>query len=129
MPESLWNRISGLPLVVESHAVEHLDAPAPADRTTLLVRLRGRGAEGLGEDVGGTMLDEDGAFLAAAPDLPLAGEWTLDSFVEHLRGLHLWPQPPEWEMGRRWRNWAFESAALDLALLQAGIGLPEALGR
>ena len=129
MPESLWNRISGLPLVVESHAVEHLSAPAPADRTTLLVRLRGGGAEGLGEDVGGTMLDEDGAFLAAAPDLPLAGEWTLASFVEHLRGLQLWPQPPEWEMGRRWRNWAFESAALDLALQQAGIGLPEALGR
>jgi len=129
MPESLWNRISGLPLVVESHAVEHLSAPAPADRTTLLVRLRGAGAEGLGEDVGGTMLDEDGAFLAAAPDLSLAGEWTLASFVEHLGGLHLWPRPPEWDMGRRWRNWAFESAALDLALQQAGIGLPEALGR
>ena len=129
MPESLWNRISGLPLVVDSHAVEHLSAPAPADRTTLLVRLRGQGAEGLGEDVGGTMADEDGAFLAAAADLPLAGEWTLASFVERLGTLALWPQPPEWEMARRWRNWAFESAALDLALQQAGIGLPEALGR
>jgi L-alanine-DL-glutamate epimerase-like enolase superfamily enzyme len=32
-------------------------------------------------------------------------------------------------MARRWRNWALESAALDLALLQAGIGLAEALGR
>ena len=41
----------------------------------------------------------------------------------------MWPAPPEWEMARRWRNWAFESAALDLALLQAGIGLAEALGR
>jgi L-alanine-DL-glutamate epimerase-like enolase superfamily enzyme len=129
MPDSLWNRISGLPLVVESHAVEHLTAPAPADRTTLLVRLRGRGEEGLGEDVGGTMADEDGAFLAAAPALSLAGEWTLASFTEHLGGADLWPEPPEWEMARRWRTWAFESAALDLALRQAGIGLAEAVGR
>lgn len=129
MPESLWTRIADLPLVVESHAVERLAAPAPADRVTYLVRLRGRGAEGLGEDVGGTMLDADGAFLAAAPELPLAGEWTLATFASHLAGVDVWPQPPEWEMARRWRNWAFESAALDLALHQAGIGLPEALGR
>jgi hypothetical protein len=32
-------------------------------------------------------------------------------------------------MARRWRRWAFESAALDLALAQAKLGLPEALGR
>ena len=126
---SLWTRIADLPLVIESHAIERFAAPAPAERVTYLVRLRGRGAEGLGEDVGGTMLDEDGAFLAAAPALPLAGEWTLATFAAHLAGVAVWPEPPEWEMARRWRNWAFESAALDLALLQAGIGLPEALGR
>jgi L-alanine-DL-glutamate epimerase-like enolase superfamily enzyme len=129
MPESLWNRIADLPLAVESHAVEHLHAPAQADRTTLLVRLRGRGAEGLGEDVGGTMIDEDGRFVAAAPDLALAGDWTLASFVDRLASLDLWPDPPQWEMARRWRTWAFESAALDLALQQAGVGLAEALGR
>jgi L-alanine-DL-glutamate epimerase-like enolase superfamily enzyme len=129
MPESLWNRIADLPLVVESHAVERLEAPAPAERVTLLVRLRGRGAEGQGEDVGGDMLDEKGAFVATAPALALAGDWTLASFAEHLAGLDLWPEPPEWDMARRWRNWAFESAALDLALQQAGIGLAEALGR
>jgi L-alanine-DL-glutamate epimerase-like enolase superfamily enzyme len=129
MPESLWTRMADLPLVVESHAIERLEAPAPAERVTYLVRLRGRGAEGLGEDVGGAMLDEDGAFLAAAPALALAGEWTLATFASHLAGLDLWSQPPQWDMARRWRNWALESAALDLALLQAGIGLPEALGR
>src|SRR3954467_526384 len=47
-------------LVVESPAIERREAPAPAERVTYLVRLRGRGAEGLGEDVGGDMLDEDG---------------------------------------------------------------------
>ncbi len=129
MPESLWNRIADLPLAVESHVVEHLHAPAPADRTTLLVRLRGGGAEGLGEDVGGTMIDKDGRFVAAAPELVLAGEWTLASFADRLATLELWPDPPEWDMARRWRNWAFESAALDLALQQAGVGPAEALGR
>ena len=37
--------------------------------------------------------------------------------------------PPEWDVARRWRNWAFESAALDLALNQAGRALHEVLGR
>ena len=32
-------------------------------------------------------------------------------------------------MMARWRNWAFESAALDLALAQAGSSLHEAIGR
>jgi L-alanine-DL-glutamate epimerase-like enolase superfamily enzyme len=32
-------------------------------------------------------------------------------------------------MARAWRNWAFESAALDLALRQNGLSLPAALGR
>ena len=36
---------------------------------------------------------------------------------------------PEYDIARRWRNWAFESAALDLALNQAGRPLHEVLGR
>jgi L-alanine-DL-glutamate epimerase-like enolase superfamily enzyme len=129
MPESLWTRLADLPLTIDAHAVERLEAPAPAERVTYLVRLRGPDAEGLGEDVGGDMLDEKGVFLAAAPSLGLAGEWTLGRFLDHVAGLDLWPEPPEWDMARRLRRWAFESAALDLALAQAGLGLAEALGR
>jgi len=114
---------------MDAHAVERLEAGPPTDRVTYLVRLRGSGVEGLGEDVGGDMADRQGSFLAAAPDLPLAGAWTLATFAAHLATIDTWPEPPEWEMARRWRTWAFESAALDLALLQAGIGLGEALGR
>src|SRR3954462_9258219 len=106
MPESPWPRIADLPLAVESHAIERLEAPAPAERVTYLVRLRGRGVEGLGEDVGGDMLDEDGAFLAAAPALPLPRGWAAAGFAAHLAGVDVWPQPPEWEMARRWRNWS-----------------------
>jgi L-alanine-DL-glutamate epimerase-like enolase superfamily enzyme len=129
MSESLWNRIADLPLVIESHALERLAVSAgDLERVTTHVRLRGRGEYGLGEDIG-AMVEEHDALRAVADSLPLEGEWTLASFVGHLAGVDLWPKPPEWEMARRWRNWAFESAALDLALRQAGIGLPEALGR
>jgi L-alanine-DL-glutamate epimerase-like enolase superfamily enzyme len=129
MPESLWSRVADLPLTIDAHAIERLAAPPPAERVTYLVRLRGNDAEGLGEEIGGDMLDESGAFLAAAPSLALAGEWTLATFCDHVAGLDLWPEPPEWEAARRFRRWAFESAALDLALAQAGLGLAEALGR
>src|SRR4051812_20096653 len=82
-------------------------------------RLVGAGADGLGEDV--SVFREDGTTLhEARPALPLEGEWTLAGFCDHLATLELWPQPPEWEAALRWRNWAFESAALDLALRQAG---------
>jgi hypothetical protein len=37
--------------------------------------------------------------------------------------------PPRWEPARRWRRWAFESAALDLALNQAGRPLHDVVGR
>lgn len=120
---SLWSRVADLPLVVEHHASETL-APGPEfgeeAHSTRLVRLRGAGEEGLSEDI--TL------FIGEAPDLPLAGEWTLASFADHLAGLEQWPEPPEWDPARRWRNWGFEAAALDLALRQAGMPLHEALG-
>jgi L-alanine-DL-glutamate epimerase-like enolase superfamily enzyme len=129
MPESLWTRIADLPLVVESHALERLAVSAgERERVTTHVRLRGRGADGLGEDVGGVP-EEHAALVAASDSLPLEGEWTLASFIDHVGGVDLWPEPPEWEMARNWRRWAFESAALDLALRQAELGVPEALGR
>lgn len=120
---SLWARLAGLALVVERCEHEVL-TPGPGfgeAHDTRLVRLTGAGTEGLGEDI--TL------FMGDAPDLPLAGEWTLASFAEHLAALDQWPaEPPEWEPARRWRNWGYEAAALDLALAQAGVALHEALG-
>jgi L-alanine-DL-glutamate epimerase-like enolase superfamily enzyme len=129
MTQSLWNRIADLPLVIEAHALERLAVSAgDLERVTTHVRLRGHGEYGLGEDIG-PVAEEHDALRAAAGSLALEGEWTLASFVDHLAGVDVWPKPPEWEAARHWRNWAFESAALDLALRQAGIGLPEAMGR
>jgi hypothetical protein len=127
--ESLWPRVAGLPLVIESCEYERLQAVLAYEfeRITTQVRFAGDGADGLGEDV--SVFREDGTALhEVRPSLPLAGEWTLASFCDHLATLELWPEPPEWDVALRFRRWAFESAALDLALRQAGRSLPEVLG-
>jgi hypothetical protein len=127
--DSLWPRVAALPLVIEACEYDRLHAVLAHgfQRVTTHVRLAGAGTDGLGEDV--SVHVEDGSSLhETRPALPLEGEWTVASFCDHLATLELWPQPPEWELARRFRNWAFESAALDLALRQAGRALHEVLG-
>ena len=122
---TLWPKLADLPLVVEGCAYDTL-TPGPEfgedAHATQLVQLSGAGHTGLAEDI--TL------FIEPSPDLPLSGEWTLGSFCDHLGTCEQWPNdPPEWDPARRWRNWAFESAALDLALAQAGKPLHEVLER
>src|SRR3954468_8186822 len=126
---SLWPNIADLPLVVEGYELDTLSAEMAngQTRTTILVRIHGGGHEGLGEDVGVMPDDEDP--VAKVPALSLAGEWTLESFCDHLGTVEQWAEPPEWELFRLWRNWSFESAALDVALNQAGRPLHEVLER
>jgi L-alanine-DL-glutamate epimerase-like enolase superfamily enzyme len=127
--ESLWPRLAGLPLVVDGCDFDRLHAVLAYEfeRITTHVRLIGAGAEGLGEDV--SVVREDGTALhETRPPLPLEGKWTLAGFCEHLATLTLWPEPPDWPAAVRFRNWAFESAALDLALHQAGRPLHDVLG-
>ena len=124
MSNSLWPRLADLPVVVEACESGRLE-PGPGfgeAHANRLVRLTGDGAEGLGEDI--TLFMEEG------PELSLTGEWTVAAFCDHLARLDQWPSgPPPWEMARRWRNWGYESAALDLALNQAGLALHEVIGR
>jgi hypothetical protein len=127
--QSLWPRLAGLPLVLEACEYERLHSVLTHEfeRVTTHVRLLGAGSDGLGEDV--SVFREDGTALhETRPALPLAGEWTLAGFCEHLATLELWPEPPEYDGALRFRQWAFESAALDLALRQAGRSLHEVLG-
>jgi hypothetical protein len=127
--ESLWPRLSGLPLVVESCRYDRLHAVLAHEfeRVTTHVRLAGAGADGLGEDV--SVHIEDGTSLhEMQPALPLTGEWTLGGFCDRLATLELFPQPPEWAAAVRFRSWAFESAALDLALRQASRSRQDVLG-
>jgi hypothetical protein len=127
---SPWDRLSALPVLVESYELERLSARLSGygERVTTRIRLLGGGVDGLGEDIT-PHEGEDDTLHVVGPVLPLAGEWTLGSLCERLAELDQWPVPPRWEVGRRWRNWAFESAALDLALNQAGRALHEVLGR
>ena len=126
-----YDRIAELPLTIESYQLEGLDYSMPGtdfERLTTVIRLRGGGEEGIGEDVTYDALDHV-ALQDAGPVQELAGEHTMAGFSALLEGLDLFPNPPEREVSRNYRRWAFESAALDLALRQAGTTLHELLGR
>jgi len=128
---STYSLVSTLPLEIDSYELESLGVQVSPEftRKTTVVRLRGGGEEGIGEDVTYAVEDQD-ALQSEGPTLPLAGSHhTLDSFSELIERLGLWPSGPALEQFRPYRVWAFESAALDLALRQAGKSLAEALER
>ncbi len=124
--EGPYARIAGLPLTVEDYGCERLerDVSSGFRRVTTVVVLRGSGHEGRGEDVTYAAADHDPYPLA----LPLRGQTTLDGFSQLIGGLDLFPdRPPESDTYRNYRRWAFESAALDLALRQQGKSFGAAL--
>jgi L-alanine-DL-glutamate epimerase-like enolase superfamily enzyme len=127
---STWELLAGLELQIEDYALEPLQATVSSEfeRKSTHIRLRGAGEEGLGEDVTYDAVDQE-ILQHAGATLPLAGRFTLASFCEHLAGLSLFPEPPQREVSARYRTWAYESAALDLALRQAGTALCSVLGR
>jgi hypothetical protein len=123
-------RLADLPLRIEGYDLEGLtrDVSSAFTRVSTVIRMHGGGEEGVGEDV--TYDAEDHEVLQATGTvLPLAGEWTLGSFCDHVEALDLWPQPPRREPSRLYRVWAYESTALDLALRQARTSLHAAVGR
>jgi L-alanine-DL-glutamate epimerase-like enolase superfamily enzyme len=127
---STWERLAGLELEIEGYALEPLQATVSSEfeRKSTVIHLQGAGTDGFGEDVTYDAVDHE-ILQAAGPTLALAGRFTLDSFCAHLAELELFPEPPQREVSERYRTWAYESAALDLALRQAGTTLHEALGR
>jgi len=122
-------RLADLPLRIDDYALERLqrDVSSQFTRVSTVIHLRGGGEEGIGEDVTYDAVDHD-VLQAAGAVLALAGERTLGEFCEHLEGLELWPEPPQREPSRLYRVWGYESAALDLALRQAGTTLHAVLG-
>ena len=125
-----WDRVAGLPLRVDEYSLEGLQADVSSEftRKSTVIRLAGAGQEGAGEDVTYDAVDQE-ILQAAGPNLPLAGEWTLESFCAHLAGLELFPEPAQRDASPLYRAWAYESAALDLALRQAGEPLHARLDR
>ena len=126
-----FEKIADLPLEIESHALEGLATEITSEftRRTTVIRLVGGGEEGIGEDV---TYDGDAqlAFQEAGAALPLAGRYTLATFSERLDQVELFPDCGATRAAfADYRRWAFESAALDLALRQAGRSLADALDR
>jgi hypothetical protein len=115
---STYDAVKDLPLEIDGYELEPLEQEVARGftlRRTVVV-LRGGGEEGRGEEVdyNPTIQEE---FQARRGELPLAGAHTLDSFSLLQSGQ------------TEYRRWALESAALDLALRQAGTSLGEAIGR
>lgn len=130
MKGSSWACLGGLGLRVEECRLEPHEQATTGGWTRLSteVVLSGGGCEGRGEDVTYSARDQE-LFRAAAPDAGLSGSFTLDSFASRLDGVELFPRAPEDPVYRLYRRWAFESAALDLALNQAGLRLDQLLDR
>ncbi len=127
---STYDLLADLQLEIESYELERLEQRVSTDftRVTTVIHLHGGGEEGIGEDVTYTGEDQD-AFQARGTELPITGSHALDSFSELVGRLELFPSGPAMEASHDYRRWAFESAALDLALRQAGRSLADAVGR
>jgi hypothetical protein len=130
---SSYERIRDLPLEVESLSFEGRELAFNEDftRATTLIQLHGPGGEtGVGEDVVYDGLDHVNLQADGPKTIQLAGSYTIDSFSQKLEETELFPAPPvRGEVSELYRRWAFESAALDLALLQAGRSLADVLER
>src|SRR5689334_7595165 len=122
VPPPLYDRLRDLPLRVDGCRFEDRSVTVGAgwERHTTLVRLHGGGEEGVGEDVT-YEVDDQLAHQAAGPPAGLAGEeHTLDGFSRLLDALEPLGPPVTRPPSHDYRRWAFESAALDLALRQSG---------
>jgi hypothetical protein len=120
-----FDALRDLPLRIEEAATDGLSLAVSSEftRRTTIVRLRGGGEEGIGEDV-----TYDAAAHDFFPDVP-TGEFTLASFSTALDDVELFANGPGMPAFLDYRRWAIESAALDLALRQAGTTLGRAVGR
>src|SRR5215210_343289 len=120
-----YDAVRDLPLRIEAVETERLALEVSSEftRVTTIVRLRGDGQEGAGEDVA-----YDGAAHKWFPELP-RGEHSLGSFSAAVAEIGLFRPAPRHPAFTDYRRWAIEAAALDLALRQAGTTLGEVVGR
>jgi len=123
---ALWNDLRSLELNIEDVGTERrsVDVSTEFTRVTTTVVLGGRGEQGRGEDVTYTAEDHDWF-----PELAPSGRTTLGELSLELDRLRLFEVEPKMEAWADYRRWAFESAALDLALRQNDVSLGAAVGR
>ena len=127
---STFERIAELGVQIESCQLQGLEfTVGDFERLTTVIRLRGGGQEGIGEDVTYDAVDHLALQEVGGPE-GIYGERSFAELSELIGDLDLFPAAaPERDVSRAYRRWAFESAALDLALRQASTTLAAALGR
>jgi hypothetical protein len=125
-----YDRLAELPISIDGYELTAHDREfGDFTRPSTVIHLRGEGQEGIGEDVVYTVLDHI-AHRDAGPVHDLSGAATLGEACELIGGLDLFADaPPEYDASRHYRRWAYESAALDLALRQNGLALWEVVER
>ena len=126
---SLYDRLADLPLSIDDSDLElrERDTSSGFVRTSTIISLHGDGQTGRGEDV---TYDNEPHYelVEAAPEFPLGDVETFGEFSELVADLELFVgDGPKDPIYRSYRRWGFESAALDLALKQAGTDLATAL--
>jgi hypothetical protein len=123
---SLYERVANLELEIEKVELERKELPVTPEwsRVTTTVHLQGGGVEGVGEDVTYQPEPHDNP-----PRPDVVGAWTLGSFSAGLEGFDFFAEAPEDDAARDYRRWAWESAALDLALKQSGTDLARTFER
>jgi hypothetical protein len=123
---ALWDRLAQLEVEVEAAATDRnsIDVSTQFTRVTTEIKLRGRGEEGVGEDV--TYNAEDHEWF---PTVEPTGRTTLGELSQALEGVKLFSGEPQMDASNDYRRWALDSAALDLALRQNGLTLGTALER
>jgi L-alanine-DL-glutamate epimerase-like enolase superfamily enzyme len=130
-PGSTYARLARLPVAIERCELLPLvrDTSSGFTKISIVVRLSGEGHDGEGEDITWDQIDQI-EFLRGGGHLSwLRGGRTFDEFSTLLGLADLFPVEPIRDSARFYRRWAFESAALDLALRQSGLSLHDAVGR
>ena len=124
---SLWRSLADLRVRIDDYSVQRreLEVSSSFTRVTTTVLLHGDGQTGEGEDVTYTPADHEDFPV----DEMLAGTWSLHDYSVRLSELELFGTEPQMGASRDYRRWAFESAALDLALRQAGRSFADVVGR
>lgn len=127
----LYDYVADLDVRIDEFGMTRHERETSSDftRSTTVISLRGDGETGRGEDVT-YETDAHDALEDSKTEIPVTGGYTFEEFSEHLSALDLFHgTEPGQSIFRNYRQWAFESAALDLALKQAETNLAERLGR
>lgn len=127
----LYDAVAGLDVEIEGYELHRRERETSSGftRATTVVSLHGSGETGRGEDV---TYDSDAhdALENTSAEFPIVGKYTMDEFSRQMSNLDMFfGAEPGQSVFRNYRQWAFESAALDLALKQAETTLADCLDR